>query len=672
VNIAYSATLTASGGTLPYAWAIDSGSLPPGLSLNTASGVIAGAPTVTGIYTFTVRVYDSSTTVQTAARQFSLTIAALPAVATIWPGTATPVAADSGPDSAAELGVKFKSDAAGKITGIRFYKAAANTGTHVGNLWSSAGTLLGSITFSSETASGWQQMLFATPVTITSGTVYVASYHANSGHYSEDDNYFLSKGADNPPLHALTNGVSGGNGVYAYGASSVFPTQTWSSANYWVDVTFQAAVAPTLSSIAVTPGNPTIVAGGTQQFTATGTYSDGSTQNVTSQATWSSSKASVGTISTSGLATAVSAGSTTISATLTGVSGSTTLTVQTPPTLSSIAVTPGNPTIVAGGTQQFTATGTYSDGSTQNVTIQATWSSSKTTVATINGSALATAVSAGTATISAVLSGVTGSTTMTVQAVPLAITTALLPTGTVSLAYSAPLTASGGTLPYTWSLASGGLPAGLTLNASSGSITGTPTAAGTSNFTAKVTDAGSPVQTATKALTVTVASVPTAVSIWSSTAVPGVADSGLDSAVELGVKFQSDVAGKITGIRFYKATANTGTHVGDLWSSAGTKLATATFSSETASGWQQVSFATPVAITSNTVYVASYHCTIGHYSEDDNYFASKGVDNPPLHALANGVSGGNGVYTYGTSSVFPKNTYLTANYWVDVVFAPSP
>jgi hypothetical protein len=80
--------------------------------------------------------------------------------------------------------------------------------------------------------------------------------------------------------------------------------------------------------------------------------------------------------------------------------------------------------------------------------------------------------------------------------------------------------------------------------------------------------------------------------------VPGVADSGPDSAVELGVKFQSDVAGKIAGIRFYKATANTGTHVGNLWSSAGTKLATATFSGETASGWQQVSFATPVAIVS--------------------------------------------------------------------------
>ena len=64
----------------------------------------------------------------------------------------------------------------------------------------------------------------------------------------------------------------------------------------------------------------------------------------------------------------------------------------------------------------------------------------------------------------------------------------------------------------------------------------------------------------------------------------------------------------------------------------------------------------PVAITSNTVYVASYHCTIGHYSADLNYFASKGADNPPLHALTNGVSGGNGVYAYGTSSAFPNST----------------
>ena len=77
---------------------------------------------------------------------------------------------------------------------------------------------------------------------IASNTVYVASYHANDGHYSADTNYFLGKGVDNPPLHALTNGVSGGNGVYAYGASSVFPNQTWNAANYWVDVVFQPPI----------------------------------------------------------------------------------------------------------------------------------------------------------------------------------------------------------------------------------------------------------------------------------------------------------------------------------------------------------------------------------------------------------------------------------------------
>src|SRR5207248_7921362 len=127
-----------------------------------------------------------------------------------------------------------------------------------------------------------------------------------------------------------------------------------------------------------------------------------------------------------------------------------------------------------------------------------------------------------------------------------------------------------------------------------------------------------------------------------------------------------------TGIRFYKHSANTGTHIGSLWSSTGTKLATATFAGETASGWQQVSFSSPVAITASTVYIASYHCTVGHYADDNGYFASAGQDNPPLHALANGVSGPNGVYAYGAASTFPNQTFNTANYWVDVTFRTTP
>ena len=87
-----------------------------------------------------------------------------------------------------------------------------------------------------------------------------------------------------------------------------------------------------------------------------------------------------------------------------------------------------------------------------------------------------------------------------------------------------------------------------------------------------------------------------------------------------------------------RAPTNTGTHIGNLWSSSGTLLASATFANETASGWQQVNFASPVAITANTVYVASYHAPVGRYANDNAYFATAGVDNPPLHALRDGVT----------------------------------
>ena len=158
-------------------------------------------------------------------------------------------------------------------------------------------------------------------------------------------------------------------------------------------------------------------------------------------------------------------------------------------------------------------------------------------------------------------------------------------------------------------------------------------------------------------------------SIWKNTDVPQIADSGPDQPVELGVKFRSDVAGKISGIRFYKAVANTGRHVGNLWTNWGALLAAATFNSETASGWQQVNFATPVAINANTVYVASYHCDSGHYSSDFNYFsATAGEDNPPLHALPSTSSNSNGVYSYGANSAFPNQSWNSGNYWIDVVF----
>ena len=155
------------------------------------------------------------------------------------------------------------------------------------------------------------------------------------------------------------------------------------------------------------------------------------------------------------------------------------------------------------------------------------------------------------------------------------------------------------------------------------------------------------------------------------TATPPTLDSKDPNAVVLGVKFSSEVAGKVTGVRFYKATTNTGTHIGSLWSSSGTLLASASFTGETASGWQQVTFASPVTIAANTTYIASYLAPKGHYSDTASGFATAPVNSPPLKALANGVSA-NGVYVYGTANAFPTQTYKSTNYWVDVAFEATP
>ncbi len=166
-------------------------------------------------------------------------------------------------------------------------------------------------------------------------------------------------------------------------------------------------------------------------------------------------------------------------------------------------------------------------------------------------------------------------------------------------------------------------------------------------------------------------SAQTPATIWASTATPTTPDVGSDSPVELGVRFYSDTPGYVTGIRFYKSAANTGAHIGNLWSSSGTLLASATFTAETASGWQHVNFSGPVAITANTAYVASYHTTIGHYAGDASYFATTGVNNAPLHTYTNTSVTPEAPYAYGSASQFPTSTYNSANYWVDVAFSAS-
>src|SRR5260221_11684876 len=185
---------------------------------------------------------------------------------TIWPGTTVPATLDNGASGPLELGVSFKSDVSGTITGIRFYKSSANTGTHMGRLWGSNGALLASVTFTGETASGWQQANFSTPVTIAANTVYVASYGLTIGHFSANWSYFATSAYNNIPLHALQTP----NGVY--GTLGSHPTATHQAANYWVDVVFKSA-SSTAPSITSQPTGRTVVAGQTASFSvvATGT-----------------------------------------------------------------------------------------------------------------------------------------------------------------------------------------------------------------------------------------------------------------------------------------------------------------------------------------------------------------------------------------------------------------
>jgi hypothetical protein len=419
----------------------------------------------------------------------------------IWSSSVTPSVTSENDSASVEVGMKFRSSVATTVTGVKFYKGSGNTGTHTGSLWTSSGTQLASVTFTGETATGWQTANFATPVAISANTTYVVSYHAPNGHYAVDEGFFANQSVTSGTLTALQNGTDGGNGVYKYGSAVSFPNATYNSSNYWVDVT-------------------------------------------------------TGTADT------------------------------TPPTVSLTAPTGGS---------------------------------------TVSGSVTVSATASDDVAVSTVQFKVDG----------------------VNIG------AADTTSPYSVSWDSTG--------ASNGTHTLTAVATDSSNNS-----------TTSSSVSVTVSNQTptTATSIWPNTTTPAVLADSDNVAVELGTKFRSSVATTVTGVKFYKGTTNTGTHTGSLWSSTGTRLATGTFTGETASGWQTLTFATPVAISANTTYVASYHAPNGHYSVDDNYFATAHT-NLNLTALASGTDGGNGVYVYGASA-FPSSSYNASNYWVDVVTSNSP
>ncbi|HEV7173542.1 DUF4082 domain-containing protein, partial [Pedococcus sp.] len=625
-GVASSVTATPGHSSAVVSWTApsDGGSLitsymvtPYAGSTALAPTTVSGSPpatsaTVTGLtngtaYTFTVATTNAVGTGAASAASNATTPSSLSCSAcTIWPASATPTRPDEGDPQSTELGVRFKADLNGVITGIRFYKSTSNTGTHIGNLWAADGTKLATGTFSGESATGWQKLTFASPVPVTAGAVYVASYFAPNGHYAGDSSYFASAGVDNVPLHALKDGVSGADGVYSYSGSSVFPVSTFNSENYWVDVSF--ATSP-----ATVPDVPTGVSATTGDQSATVTWTapaDGGSPLGSYIVTPYSGTTALAPTTVTGTPPATS---TTVTGLTNGTAYTFTVSAVNPvgTSASSAASTPVVPAVptVPGSPGSVTA-------SAGNASAQVSW-----TAAANNGNAVTSY------TVTPYLGSI-AQAAKTVAGSPPATTTTV--TGLTN----------GSTYTFVVSATNG---------------VGTGPASAASN----------PVVPST-------AGCASVCSIWSATATPTTPDENDPQSTELGVKFKADANGSITGMRFYKSTANTGTHIGNLWTSTGTKLATGTFTNESASGWQRLTFATPVPITAGTVYVASYFAPVGHYAGDSGFFATAGVDNPPLHALKDGVSGGNGVYGYGSASAFPTSTYNSENYWVDVSFVSAP
>ncbi len=601
------------------------------VSLNTANNTITFTPNAgyTGPAGFSYTISDGRG--GTASANVSLTVSApgtLPV--SLFSAANTPTLTSLNDGAQLEVGVKFTSSVAGQITALKFYRSASDTGSDVLDLWSSTGTKLATATFSNTTASGWQTVTLSSPVTITANTTYVASYHT-TGAYVATENFFTT---------AFTNGnltaTASANGVYSYGGTAtagIFPTSTFGATNYFADVVFSPTIgndtAPTAVADTATAVEKGGVANGSGGAPATGNVLTNDTDPDTGDTKTVTAVTFGAVAGTLGTALVGAHGSLTLSA-----SGAFTYTVND----SDAAVQ-----ALRLSTNTLTDVFNYTMSDTAGAT------SSSTLTVTIQGANDAPVLAVQTATQNAVV----GSAFSLV-----------LPAGTFTDVDT------GDTLTYSATLADGtALPAWLIFNATTRTFSGTPATANIGTLSLKVTGTDLGGLAASETFNLAVGAPGTLpVSLFSAANTPTLTNLNDGSQLEVGVKFTSSVAGQITALKFYRSASDTGSDVLDLWSSTGTKLATATFSNTTASGWQTVTLSSPVTITANTTYVASYHTT-GAYVATENFFTTA-FTNGNLTATASA----NGVYSYGgtaTAGIFPTSTFGATNYFADVVFSPT-
>ncbi len=216
-------------------------------------------PTAQGAATVMLRVFDDSGNISTITTiSGTVTVATpQPCPCTVFQPADSPGPSVYNDGQPIQLGMRFTADVNGFVTGVRFFKHPENTGTHTGQLYSAAGILLAQVIFSNETASGWQEALFSSPVAITATTPYIISYHSATGRYSAVNPFFDTEKI-NGHLRGLADSDPAPNGIYKYTASPAFPTDNYQSSNYYVDVVFntenQTDATPPLV-VSTAPGN---------------------------------------------------------------------------------------------------------------------------------------------------------------------------------------------------------------------------------------------------------------------------------------------------------------------------------------------------------------------------------------------------------------------------------
>jgi RHS repeat-associated protein len=599
---------------------------------------------------------------------------AAPCPCSLFAPSDTPDTASSADTYPAEVGMNFTVDTAGYISAIRFYKGVENTGIHTGHLWDDEHNLLSSVTFTNETASGWQQAAFSTPVEVETGIVYTVSYFAPKGRYAATESFFGST-HDNAPLHA-----SAVNGIFRQPAKSPDYPHEFSdtSTNYWVDVVFEenagtADVTAPLVHLPTPSNNSTnfpIADTPTITFTESmdaetidedSVYlTDPSNNNVPAAITYDPAQnaavvnpwapLSSNTTYTLHVISADDAAGNALTGSFTSTFTTETMTLGPSNTEYDLfgSTVPANPSI--NETEPVTLGVTFDvavDGYVTGVRFYKGASNTGTHTGQL-WNEQKDLVAQGTFTNETA----TGWQTLTFDS------PVFLNAGDI---YTASYHAPNGGYAHQASVFDEDFVSGpLRVRAPHNGrykygvdpVHPQSVYNHTNYFVSPVFKAVGPADE---------------ISLFEGEVPRVLSDSDTDS-VNLGTKFFAANDGYVQGVRFYKTASNTGTHTGTLWSSTGTQLATGTFINETSDGWQTLRFEQAVEIDKHTEYVVSYLAPNGRYAASSNYFQDGPRQRGSLVAPKSVDGSGNGVYAYDTGTTFPTSSFQSSNYFVEPIF----